>query len=102
MAKATSQFSTDKASLYLKKLCRHFAHKIEVSFDDQYGECQLPTGPATMQAFSDKLCFEVEVDHDRDLKRAKDIIESHLVRFAHKENLEKLDWEDEYDGSTPV
>lgn len=85
---------TVNASLYIIKLCKHFAHKIEVSYSDDAGECQLPTGPAIMKATDTVLTFEVFAESVEALETGKSIIENHFIRFSRKENIEKLTWTD--------
>ena len=85
---------TTNASLYIKKLCRHFAHKIEVSFSDDFGECELPTGPAIMKATDSSLTFEVFADSIEALETGKSIIEDHFIRFSRMESISKLVWID--------
>ncbi|WP_428240728.1 DUF2218 domain-containing protein [Gynuella sp.] len=91
----TATVPTPSASLYIKKLCKHFAHRIEVSFDDERGECKLPIGPVKLLAKPDALHVQIQVQQQSDLEKAKDIIESHFVRFAHKENIQTMDWVDQ-------
>ncbi len=47
-----------------------------------------------MRADDNQLEIAIEADDDAALSRTKDVIESHLVRFAFRENLEKLAWRD--------
>ena len=92
MLKATSQFETERASRYLVQMSKHFAHKIEVTWDETDAHAALPTGAATMHAGDGRLRFEVEAATPAELERAKLIIEQHIVRFAFREKLERLDW----------
>ena len=39
---AQSSFETLKAVAYLKKFCRHFAHKLATEFDDSHGHVDSP------------------------------------------------------------
>jgi len=39
--------STEHASLYLKKLCRHFSHKVETEFDTTRAGFSFPSAPAS-------------------------------------------------------
>lgn len=92
MPTANSQFETAQASKYLQQLCKHFAHKTEARFDEHSGEVKFVMGVARMNADDAALTFEAEADSAENLDRVKDVIESHLVRFAFRENLEKLNW----------
>lgn len=39
---STARLETANASKYLQQLCKHFAHKVEVRFDETEGHCALP------------------------------------------------------------
>jgi uncharacterized protein len=92
MPTARSAFETERASRYIAQMCKHFAHKIETGHDETSGRAALPTGPALMEARDGALHFTVEAEDAAALERAKTIIESHIVRFAFREKLERLDW----------
>ena len=94
MLTSRSSFETDNASRYIAQLCKHFAHKVAASFDETRGEAALPSGPATMEARNGALHFEVQAETPEQLARGKHIIEDHIVRFAFREKLERLDWSD--------
>lgn len=91
---ATASFETSQGSKYLQQLLKHFAHKIEVEYSETEGRAALPPGPAELRADETGLHMRVSADSDEGLARAKHIIEDHLVRFAFREKLEKLDWQE--------
>ena len=92
MPTAKSQFETAKASQYLQQLCKHFAHKTEAVYDEHKGHVTFGMGVARMAADETALSFEAEAASAEALDRVKRIIENHIVRFAFRENLEKLTW----------
>ncbi|MGI3170166.1 DUF2218 domain-containing protein [Pseudooceanicola sp. C21-150M6] len=92
MRTATTRFETANASRYLQQLCKHFAHKVAVEYDSQTGKAQLPPGPASLAADAQGLSIEVSGPDDDGLKKAKFIIEDHLLRFAHREQPAPLNW----------
>ncbi|MFC7705880.1 DUF2218 domain-containing protein [Plastorhodobacter daqingensis] len=94
MLTARSRFETPNGSSYLQRLCKHFEHKIKVEYDAHRGHCTLPSGQALMEADETGISFLVEADDAEGLARGKGVIESHLVRFAFRENLERLDWQE--------
>lgn len=94
MQKSQAQFMTDKGPRYLGQLCKHFAHKIDADFDGNHGYANFPFGVAKMRADANQLEIAIEAEDEAALSRTKDVIESHLVRFAFRENLEKLEWRD--------
>lgn len=92
MPKATSSFETERASRYLQAMCKHFAHKVAVNYDAAKGTADMPFGLLNMQAAGNMLRFEIEAADDPSLDRMKHVVEAHIVRFAFREKLQKLDW----------
>ncbi|KUF11078.1 DUF2218 domain-containing protein [Pseudoponticoccus marisrubri] len=88
----TGRFETAHASKYLQQLCKHFAHKVEVSFDSETGTAALPAGPARLQAADGALTVTVTGADADALDRARHVIDSHLARFAFREGFETMDW----------
>ena len=78
MLQSTGRFETEHGARYLTQLCKHFAHKIEVSHGDKHGECHFPFGHAVMDA--DQLA------------RTKAVIDDHLARFAFREPERTIEW----------
>ncbi|APZ52219.1 DUF2218 domain-containing protein [Salipiger abyssi] len=88
----TGTFQTSNASKYLQQLCKHFAHKIDVEYDETSARMALPTGPATLSASGEALRAEISAESDEGLERARGIIDKHLERFAFREGFEKMAW----------
>ncbi|NTF06328.1 DUF2218 domain-containing protein [Agrobacterium rubi] len=89
---ATSELVTESGSKYLVQLFKHFAHKIEVNYSDTHGECTFDFGTASLDAEADRLKIAVTAPDEEKLDRAKSVVESHLLRFAFREDVNKLDW----------
>ena len=83
--------STGHASLYLKKLCRHFSHKVETEFDDHQGAIHFPFGTCELSADATSLQLHCQADSDQ-LATLRDVIERHLVRFATRDTL-TVNWQ---------
>lgn len=94
MLSASAIYRTDHASKYLKQLCKHFGHKVEVSYTDSEGKCVLPPGPAVLEADDATLHVRVAAEDEKGLALAKHIIDSHLVTFAFREDFKSLNWTD--------
>ncbi len=93
----TGQFATKNASKYLQQLCKHFGHKVEVTFDEHQGSVGLGwvglgMGPATLRAANNTLEIQVTAQDDEGLAHARQIIDSHLKRFAFREKFEAMTW----------
>lgn len=84
---------TAKASGYLQQLCKHFGHKIPVEFDARRGRIEFPMGICDLEASEDAdvLTLRASAATAEKLARVKEVVASHLLRFAFREEL-KVDW----------
>lgn len=92
MLTKTATYETEHGKKYLQQLCKHFAHKIDVEYTDTHGECALPPGPAIMDADDKSIRINITAETEDGLKLAQHIIDSHIIKFAFREELESLDW----------
>lgn len=92
MLKAIAIVPTEHGSRYLQQLCKHFAHKIDVSFTETHGECTFAMGKGVLDAAASGLTITATAPDEEQLARTKSVIESHLVRFAFREELAPFDW----------
>lgn len=88
---ASTFFKTEQAERYLGTLCKHFGHKVPVTYDTGSGRIELPFGLCTLSADATGLGLTVTAPDKSGLDRAMQVITSHLERFAFRENPE-LDW----------
>lgn len=93
MFKQSGQFETQHASKYLQQLCKHFAHKVEVTYDTAQGEVDFPFGKASLQATDGALCAEISGETETALAKARAVIDVHLKTFAFRESFEQMDWQ---------
>lgn len=84
---------TEHASRYLQQLCKHFAHKRPVSFDEQAGEISFSVGDCRLKADGSALHIYLTAPGAEDMEQLKDVVIRHLVRFAFREEL-AVDWQD--------
>ncbi|MGE8503722.1 MAG: DUF2218 domain-containing protein [Pseudomonas sp.] len=84
--------ATDTPARYISRLCKHFAHKIPTSFDEQQGRIEFTSGLATLKAENQGLRLQVESASSDDLQRLQGVVGSHFERFAWQEEL-SLDWQ---------
>ena len=93
MSLSTSAFvPTDSPARYISRLCKHFAHKIPVSFDEQQGRIEFSAALALLQASSAGLTLQVQADTAQDLEQIKQVVASHFERVAWQAEL-SLDWQ---------
>lgn len=94
MVSSSAVIRTDLASRYLQQLCKHFAHKIPVAFTADAGECSFVCGVARLRAGSGALNIEIEAPDEAQREQTQGLIESHLLRFAFREELAPLTWKE--------
>lgn len=82
---------TEHASLYLKKLCRHFSHKVDTTFDDHQGVIHFSFGTCELNADPEQLQLHCQAKGE-DMATLQDVIERHLVRFATRDTL-TVNWQ---------
>ena len=88
---STAHVTTDHGSRYLQQLCKHFGHKVEATFDPHAGEVKFPFGVCRLEADETGLTMTVQGSSGEEIKRLQDVVDSHLVRFAFREEL-NIDW----------
>ena len=87
----TASVPTQAASLHLKKLCKHFQHKVEVRFTDTEGQIDFKIGRCDLVATPDALQVQCSAPTPDELADVMDTIKRHFDRFAEKEGL-VLEW----------
>lgn len=92
MPASSATCQTANASRYLQQLCKHFGHRVPVTFDERDGRCTFSCGTATLAADGGALRIDIAAEDAAGLAQTKDVIESHLLRFAFRENLPALAW----------
>lgn len=84
---------TEHASRYLQQLCKHWAHKFETEFTATAGRIALPLGQTTLAADDAALTIDLLVAEGGDLDGLRNVVQSHIERFAFRETLQ-FDWRD--------
>lgn len=93
MMKSTVTIQTKEGAMYIGKLCRHFKHKIEATYEGNQGTAQFPWGPCQMLAEPEALTFNIEAENEEGLDKIKGAIDRHLIKFAFREEL-VIEWKD--------
>ena len=94
MLQLVGTFATSNGSKYLQQLCKHFAHKIEVSFDETTGRIPFALGVAEVSATAEALTVRFADVADESRADAKSVIDRHLERFAFREGFIAMHWLD--------
>lgn len=93
MIVTTGTYATPHASKYLQQLCKHFAHKIEVTFTPTNGSCHFEFGTAEMIAEKDLLTVKITLKDAAQIEQAHMVIDKHLERFAFRETFKTMTWQ---------
>lgn len=67
------------ADKLMRKLCKHFGHKVSAEFNDVEGKVDFQPGRCVLRAGDDELVLRV--DDDEGAARACAILDAHLPRF---------------------
>jgi len=84
MQTASTQVAVPAPGPLLKKVCRHFSHKVEATFDDHSGEVSFPFGRARLQADPERgiLDIRAEAETEEELERTRSVLASHVERLS--------------------
>lgn len=104
MLGSVAHVPTDNGSRYLRQLCKHWSHNMEVAFDDERGTIVFPhdargadwpgDGKVTMTAHEHELECAIEATAPGQLDGLKGALSSHLDRFAFREAPLRFEWRD--------
>ena len=83
--KTTSTVKTDFGEPYLKRLCRHFAHKIPASLKGRHGTIEFPFGLCSIDVDDASMHIRIDVDDPGNIDRAESVVADHLVRMANRD-----------------
>ncbi len=91
---ATAQISTPNARRYLGQFVKHFAHKLPFARHEtnEHGEVEFPLGLCTLDASEQRLSIIVNAGTPEQITRLKQVVDRHLLRFAHREPL-SINWQ---------
>ncbi|WP_375248350.1 DUF2218 domain-containing protein [Sphingomonas sp.] len=96
MSTSIARVPTLSASRYLQQLAKHWSHKMEVSFSPEEGRIAFPNGSVlTMRADSATLDVMLVVPESEDMGRMREVVASHLDRFAFREAPLTFDWQEQ-------
>ncbi len=93
MSVSVARVPTQSASRYLQQLCKHWSHKMQVSFTAEEGRIAFPSGSVLeLRADSDTLDLALTVPDDGEDAQMQRVVAEHLDRFAFREAPLTFDW----------
>lgn len=87
-----AEFPTARGAQLLTTMSKHFAHKIEVDMRDDHAQFHFDIGEARIETTADGLLLTADAAGEDDMDRLQKVLESHLLRFAHREDPKPLNW----------
>ncbi len=94
MSQLTGTVATPNAAKYIRQLCSHWGHKLEVTQGEGTGMVRFPMGTATFAATATELNVTIDAADAADAAQLKRVVESHLDRFAFREVPLSYAWSD--------
>lgn len=79
----------------LKRLCKHFSHKIPAGWNDQQGYIKFAMGFCDMRADKQQIELRCGANTRDELTEIIDCIDNHFLRFAKQADL-SLTWNIEF------
>lgn len=93
MAVSIARVPTLSASRYIQQLAKHWSHKMTVSFTAEQAVIDFPNScRLQMHAAAETLDIVLTVPPGEDEGRMRDVVSSHLQRFAFREAPLTFDW----------
>ena len=86
-ASATASVTTPKAASYAAQLCKHFAHKVPARFEGSDGEVTFAGGTCSLHVEGETLTMTIDAEGEEALSRLQEVVASHLLRFAFREEI---------------
>jgi hypothetical protein len=83
--------ATPNASRYLQQLCKHFQHKLPVTFDPHSGKITYSIGDCSLIAGDGGLTLFATAPDAARLEQLQDVVVRHLLRFAFREDM-RIAW----------
>lgn len=87
-----AEITTQDGSRLINRLCKHWAHKLEVEYDAEQGRVKFDGGTCLLHASPEQLVVAIEALDEATLDRLESVVASHLERMAGDKPLDIV-WE---------
>jgi uncharacterized protein len=92
MPMSRAEIATEFGARLMNRLCKHWAHKLEVEQGEEESRVAFEGGSCVMRVEPGKLLVAVEALDEEVLDRLEGVIDAHLERMAGDEEL-AIVWE---------
>ncbi len=86
-----AEVATSDAPRYLQQLCKHFQHRLPVTFDERSGRIEFSIGECRLEADDGLLKLSLSTSGAGQMGELQDIVARHLLRFAFRDP-PKIEW----------
>jgi hypothetical protein len=83
---------TTNGGKYVQQLGKHWAHKLEVSFDGDRATIRFPDAVASFEPSAEAIALSISGEDPATVERLKGVVATHLDRFAFREAPLSFDW----------
>ena len=91
-----ARLETAAPQRYIKRLCKHFAHKAEATHTENHGRVEFPFGDCEMTAevTADPgvLILHAEADSEDTLRQVEEVVARHLKQFSRGRESLDVTW----------
>ncbi|MCZ0928272.1 DUF2218 domain-containing protein [Vreelandella janggokensis] len=87
MPLSRAEIATPSGERLMNRLCKHWAHELEVEHSDQEAKIIFGSGTCLMRADDETLIVALETLEEGHLDELEGVVERHLVRMAGDEAL---------------
>jgi hypothetical protein len=92
MPMSRAVIATESGARVMNRLCKHWAHKLEVEQGEEHSRVAFEGGSCVMRVEPGKLLVAIEALDEEVLDRLEGVVDSHLQRMAGDEEL-AIVWE---------
>lgn len=87
-----AKVATTNGGKYVRQLCKHWSHKLEVELDGDTGKVTFPGAVATMAADGEGIAIRIAGEDREAVERLTEVVARHIDRFAFREDPLSYDW----------
>ncbi|GAB0116872.1 DUF2218 domain-containing protein [Acidisoma sp. 7E03] len=84
-----ARWETPLSARYMAQLCKHFAHRIRVTLNEQDGRIEFEGGVCDLWAEPGVLRMRLTAANAEQATRLQDVVMRHLQRFAFRDMTEE-------------
>lgn len=89
---SVAEFPTARGPQLMQTMAKHFGHKIEVEIDEEQALLHFAAADTLIELLPEGLRLSVTAESAEAVTQVCGVVESHLLRFAHREDPQPLNW----------